>query len=324
MVGVGNLLREKKDYAAAMAQWELALSTAASPEAAYNLGVCYGLGCGVPTDLAQAACYYEHAASIELSYRASGSSDMEVVHALTLNSGYSKETQEEYQALARKNLQVVRRDLSIAQSKSPAPRPPSPPAALPKPKSVRRPKGLAELYPGPPPWLDSPETVLGDLAAKGLPPMMMKMMLGAYMQQRQSDERWRHLTHLYRGQEKTRLSLEEHAGKFTEAGYDFSEVLRKRPRPRACAWHEAHDLLHASGLRMLEGYVPPSPPLPRFCDYCGRQCTAECRCGESYCDKDCQAMDWPNHREICETVADNAEMAMTLTKQSWGPKGAIR
>lgn len=204
----------------------------------------------------------------------------------------------------------------------------SPPDALPKPHNVRRPKGLPDLYPGPPPWLVDSETVLGDMAAKvGTPPVMMKMALGAYLHQRQSDERWRHLTHLYRGQEKTCLSVEEHGTKFTQAGYDFSKVLRVRPRPPPCAWYEAHDLLHAttSGLRMLKsGYVPPSPPLPRFCDYCKRQCTAECRCGEAYCDKDCQAMDWQNHREICETVADNAELAMSLTKQSWGAKGVLR
>jgi len=325
MVGVGSLIRDS-DPAGAMMQWQLALRTAASPEAAYNLGVCYGLGHGVKVDLAEAARFYEHAASIDMSLTArEAETSLKLVHALILHSGHSDDSQEGYQALARKNLQVVRRDLSIAQAEeaSAAPRPPSPPDAKPKPRNVKRPKDLPDLYPGPPPWLANSGDVMRDMGAKlGVPSHVMNMMLGSFLQQRKSDERWRHLTYLYRGEEKATLPLEEHHKRWTEAGWDLSRVLRAHPRHRPCTWREFMDL--AGGPQMQQnGYTAPSPPLPRFCDYCGRQCTAECRCGEAYCDKDCQAKDWPDHRQICETVADNSEMAMRLTKHSWGSNGAL-
>ena len=142
--------------------------------------------------------------------------------------------------------------------------------------------------------------------------------------ERKSDERWRHLTHLYRGEETASLPLGEHLKRWTEAGWDFTRVLRAHPRHPPCTWKEVMDL-SGGGFQMLQsGYTAPSQPLPRFCDYCGRQCTAECRCGEAYCDKDCQAKDWQDHREICETVAENSEMAMTITKHSWGANGVLR
>lgn len=313
VVGVGNLIRDI-DPAGAMAEWKKALTMAASPEAGYNLGVCFGTGHGVQVDLRVALEYYEHAAAIDLSEP--DDEGLKVPHAVLMKSGFSNERQEEYQALARRNLIVVRRDLTAADAAA-APRPPTPPDAKPKPRGVRRPKNLPDLYPGPPPWLaDGGEGMMRDMCAKsGMPMMMIKVGMGAYLQQRKSDDRWRHLNYLYRGKDEAPLSAAEHKKMFTEAGWDL-----RISGGSARTFAEVMELTQRTGLEMLSVYKAPSTPLPRFCDYCGRQCTAECRCGESYCDKDCQAKDWASHREICETCADNAELAMSITKQSWGGK----
>ena len=196
-------------------------------------------------------------------------------------------------------------------------------------KMEQRPKDLPSLYPGPPPWLDSKNASWIDRVASvgGVPSHMMEFFLGNFRNQREMDARWRHLVYMYKGEgrneEKDALPLTEHHRRWTEAGWDFSLVLRDNSRHPPCTWHEALELVGNPQMLTASGYTPPSPPLPRFCDCCGRQCTAECRCGEAYCNKDCQAKEWSNHRVICNTVAENSAIAMTLTEQSWGAHGAL-
>ena len=197
-------------------------------------------------------------------------------------------------------------------------------------RSKQRPKDLPGLYPGPPPWLDPKNAAwLAKIIRKiGVPSNMMDFFLGSFRNQREMDARWRHLVYMYKGEgrrneEKDALPLTEHHKRWTEAGWDFSSALHDNPRHPPCTWQGAMELIGSPQMLTASGYTPPSPPLPRVCDCCGRQCTAECRCGEAYCNKDCQAKEWPNHRAICNTVAENSSMAMILTEQSWGAHGAL-
>tara|TARA_B100000795_G_scaffold126290_1_gene94237 strand:+ start:37 stop:393 length:357 start_codon:yes stop_codon:yes gene_type:complete len=110
------------------------------------------------------------------------------------------------------------------------------------------------------------------------------------------------------------------------AGWNFEPALR-HGHPNPCDFFEAQQLADstAGSRKWVEDtgrvYMPPDPPLPRSCDACDRPCTAECRCGETYCDKDCQAADWHDHRHICDICEDNHSLGMKLNARVWGNLG---
>ena len=125
-----------------------------------------------------------------------------------------------------------------------------------------------------------------------------------------------------------------HAERFKQAGYDFSPAMKASRGAARRAGHDGETMpctvLDAYGrMKAASGnaifieqaggrYTPPNPPIPRKCDHCDRVCTAECRCGETYCDKNCQAAEWANHKEICEICFDNQELGMKLNAMVWG------
>lgn len=198
----------------------------------------------------------------------------------------------------------------------------------PKPKGVRRPRNLSPLFPGPPPWLGNVDASLASLSARsGMPLAMMNMMAGGCMQQRELDERFRHLGYVYSelesqgfGGPKHPRTLVEHEPHFRTAGYDLSPAVRRGDERKYIlvdAFEAMRNASQGDGLIRDGSYQPPQPPPPRMCDYCSRICKAECLCGEAYCDKDCQAADWGSHQEICETICENSELAVMLTKLSW-------
>ena len=195
----------------------------------------------------------------------------------------------------------------------------------PKPTRVRRPRGLPPLFPGPPQWLANPAPFVRQM---GLPANMVDFMIGPYINQRELDERFRHLGHVYEqleasgeGGQKTPRTLREHQPHFRRAGYDLSTTASKerivKPYILVEAFEAMRGLGGGDGLIHDGSYRAPVPPLPRRCDYCDRTATAECQCGEAYCDKDCQAADWPNHRDICQTIEENNELGISITKASW-------
>lgn len=310
LVGMGKLCRDSPscDAADALKWYNQALELAAVPEAAYNAGVIYGLGHKeVAVDLERAERYYERCAKMELG---SGST----ARMLEL-LGPENEPQASYQPLARSNLLVVRRAIQTQ--------------GIRKPQSKARnwPRGLPELFPGPPGWLDE-DMGAQLLLDKGMPKFMIDMVCGNFKHQRQMDDRHRHLCAVYADADgmDARHTMERHQELFRTAGWDFSAALAAFPDQPACRWKEANDLMmRAGGLALLEdgSYKPPDPPLPRRCGKCDAECVTECACGEPYCSKTCQAEDWKAHRSACEMVRDNNEPAVELTRQFWGPDGVV-
>ena len=67
-------------------------------------------------------------------------------------------------------------------------------------------------------------------------------------------------------------------------------------------------------MALAEHYNRPQVPIPRKCDECKKPCTSECMCGESFCSRACLRKSWESHKEICETVFENASFDVILTK----------
>jgi hypothetical protein len=117
MAGLGLMHRDALEQPTAIHWWNRALALTAMPEAAYNIGVSFGLGQnGTPIDYSRAAIYYSRVVDIDLkdysdsllSAKAFDSEDItkEIANQL-LELGPNNDDQEGYQKLAKKNLSFV-------------------------------------------------------------------------------------------------------------------------------------------------------------------------------------------------------------------------
>jgi len=400
MVGVGNMLNTQGRPIEALEWWERALDTAQVPEAAYNLGVAYGLGQGVDVDLKRAEAYYKQAASMRLTTSDIG----QMIHVV----GPNNESQTLFISQARSNLAIVQRDLAeqkmkdttLSEQKStnenninnninninnininndtphvaaaaaaavgddgddgddgdetallgtylrsedddkdvgdgvagqvPAT---NPKPLMAKPKNIRKPGDLPLLYPGPPFWMNDPNYLNKVTQQLRVPHHLMDLLVGNYTQQRDMDNRHAHLLHVYAKHKATLVSqgtaegpkwaLVEHVKMFRKAGWDLSFAAAANADHPPCTFTTAYHLMRdCGGLKMVDPmkYKPPKKSIPRHCDHCNRYCFNECECGEAFCDRDCQAAAWKDHRHICETVKDNNELAFTITKMFWGDR----
>jgi tetratricopeptide (TPR) repeat protein len=104
--GLANVANDENNTGAAIEGWGRALATAALPEAAYHIGVCYGLGHnGTPVDLERAARFYKHAQNADVS-------EARGVNTLILNGFSSKNLcQTQFTSDARRNLAILERKL---------------------------------------------------------------------------------------------------------------------------------------------------------------------------------------------------------------------
>jgi len=109
-VVLGNRARDKGDFKLAKQCWTRALGICRVPEAAYNIGVIYGLGYDGPKDYPLALDFYQEAVDSPLPH----CGNREIPDAIADNIIYgiytgNNENQETFVTQARRNLGVVRR-----------------------------------------------------------------------------------------------------------------------------------------------------------------------------------------------------------------------
>lgn len=109
-VVLGNDARDKGDIKTAKACWLRALGICRIPEAAYNLGVMYGLGYDGRRDFPMAIDFYQEAVDSPLPHCGNRTVPNEVADKM-FYSMYTanNEDQSEFVSLARSNLRVVQR-----------------------------------------------------------------------------------------------------------------------------------------------------------------------------------------------------------------------
>jgi len=332
MCGLGNMLNDihgergqtsidaRGDTVKAMVWWAKAARTAAVPEAHFNTGVAYGLGMGgVSIDLQRAAHCYQLAATCRMDQAGELQSIFDML-------GPIDTSQRTIQDRARHNLATVCKEAAQAAIDAPLAVPLPHSAAQkskPKPHNVSQPRGLPPLFPGPAFWaLHNMEGTMRQFAdGMGMPLQTVQWMCDPYIRQRDLDHRMRHVHHVYGPDLRNKpMPLSEHCELFLRAGWDIRRAVASHS-DFACAFNEAWELgtkANNGELVTVESYQAPTFPIPAECDYCGRPCVAECRCGETYCDRDCQASNWAAHKRICQTVVENNETGIMITEMFWG------
>ena len=109
-VVLGNIARDEGDFKRAKECWLRALSICRIPEAAYNIGIIYGLGYDGPKDYSLAMDFYEEAVNSPLPH-CGGKGLPNVIADRMIYGIYTgnNETQATFVTQARHNLSVVRR-----------------------------------------------------------------------------------------------------------------------------------------------------------------------------------------------------------------------
>lgn len=306
------------DTSAALVWWARAARTAAIPEALFNTGVAYGLGVGgTQKDLKRAAHCYELAISCKLHPDAPGS-----LESLIQVMGPLDGPQSTSQERARNNLMAVHREITIAEAQAlAAARAGELDGKRPKPRGVRLPDDLPPLFPGPAHWVVDNRKMTIEMFSRSfsLPIPTLEMFLSSYTNQRDKDYRMRHLNFLYVDMRDKKMPLSSHCEFYETAGWDIKSALAKRCPEHVCTKHEAEELAGWSGrgMAMTDTYRAPRA-IPGKCDLCDRPCMMECYCGESYCDRDCQAAHWPMHRKICQQVCEQEILGLKCNLVWWG------
>jgi hypothetical protein len=162
-----------------------------------------------------------------------------------------------------------------------------------KEEGAQRPEGLPLLFPGPPSWLTDQAAFDQSAAltrlAQRMPSFGLSMVLDIARNQREMDERNRHLDHVYDGRVRDTMSFDEHARLHASAGWTVSKDFYERaigsvdtPCPK--------NGMYTNGLPpMSTQYHRPAVPIQRICDHCNATALtmSECECGESFCSKVC-------------------------------------
>jgi hypothetical protein len=178
----------------------------------------------------------------------------------------------------------------------------------------------AAFYPFSPPWLRNPDEMIRRfVAGSGVPKQLISSIVRNVSNQRESDKRYRLISQFGYTDVgvDAKLPSADHTRRFARFGQDLvlaqgtftmTEALSKQQH-----WGN------------IEGWVAPadiavlSPTVK--CDHCDRVIDLadppECICGENFCSVKCHQDAWKNHREICDTVKDNSELAFALTRRCW-------
>eukprot|EP00617_Octactis_speculum_P006856 CAMPEP_0185794400 /NCGR_PEP_ID=MMETSP1174-20130828/159995_1 /TAXON_ID=35687 /ORGANISM="Dictyocha speculum, Strain CCMP1381" /LENGTH=408 /DNA_ID=CAMNT_0028489631 /DNA_START=276 /DNA_END=1502 /DNA_ORIENTATION=+ len=321
--GLGTLAMQRGDWDEAVHRWNEALSLCGLPAASFNLGVTHDpfVEGGAPqayNDSDKALAFYLKTTRCNLARSGSRTytADPDDVAALSLGSGNG--CQSSFLPLAKKNYAgLLGRDLEKQFKDLRA----EGEYVIGKEAIAR----LPSLYPGDisidwknlraEPAMQHVSGILGSLP--------FRRNLG---RQDDLDFRYNHMKSLL-GDGTTVNSLA------------LGQPHDSRPKPRPVA--EWVDLYRQAGMKLdapsamkattlvgmpdvsawgfslLGDYRRPVAPIPRACDYCGRNAMRRCRCGETFCDHACLRDAWPDHQDICEQVLDRAQLDCTIKAFYW-------
>ena len=149
------------------------------------------------------------------------------------------------------------------------------------------------------------------------------MFTSAGEQQRDMDLRMRHLQHLRSqfAKDERKTVAEWSDLVLRPAGW---QVPAEGARTEATAerWRGSHVLTSAEFVQQFtafpllvsQSYAPPKEPIPSACDMCDKPCISECMCGELFCSRACLKRNWRDHREACQQVCDNTNLAVLVSR----------
>eukprot|EP00741_Cyanophora_paradoxa_P008296 tig00001286_g8025.t1 len=192
---------------------------------------------------------------------------------------------------------------------------------------------LPELYPAPPPWLRFPPPgPQRFIAAIGLPDRFIAaggLAAELLIEQRLSDRSWEELAEAYRaipGGPTARLPFKTHVKLFSRAGFVLWD---KRARKQDCHTFEEivrggpnGAVIERKSAGAERTHLRQQGRAGRICGACGKRCKAECRCGQGYCDRECQRRDWPEHARTCQEIVEAQPLGVAMTKLSWATVAA--
>lgn len=191
------------------------------------------------------------------------------------------------------------------------------------PHAVVGPRGMPELYPGPPLWVRNISEFLAGLDMPPPAPLpLLTAVLSSYKTQVEMDERMAKLRELYQavGGDKNdaELPLADHIRISAQAGYRL-----KLPKVAPGESVKTKDLFESNAYIFDEGWEKPADYVePTYlCTQCKTVASARCACGEVYCSRACQEADWKHHKGVCDQVRENSSLGMTYTKIWWSLQG---
>lgn len=187
---------------------------------------------------------------------------------------------------------------------------------------------LPPLWPGEPKWVSDTaafdrllDLFMDDAMLRNK--QMIHLLASAAIDQRGLDARWRHFCHIVQAFDDCSKSAQDWAKVTLEpAGWDARNLLRQLGRdtvmPKKDFQWAATQALNSGGISQNPSYKTPSPPIPKKCDNCKRECLSECGiCGEPYCSRECLKANFKDHRKLCMTVHENCSFYPTLTAMEW-------
>lgn len=164
------------------------------------------------------------------------------------------------------------------------------------------------LYPCGPRWLHDPALKQRLISRCG--GQIPDMMLEGYMHQRSLDAAWRRFGAAVRAidSDERRPATSWAKDLLTPSGWELPRNRLERIGSVTVKQFSksVSECMQQGTLQLLPGSTVPAQA-QGLCDVCGTLCTSECAlCGECFCSRACLAEGWNSHREVCETVFEDA------------------
>lgn len=130
--------------------------------------------------------------------------------------------------------------------------------------------------------------------------------------QTESDENWRRMNKYIDDlpEEEKPTTFKQWTDVTKKFGYVPSNPIIKNQKGKSKKCNFAEYLeLSGGSFKTLETFEMQSAPVPPpVCAFCkveeepGKRLKNCVRCREKYCSKECQRMDWKNHKKICDLI----------------------